>query len=152
MSASINACKYDTKSATECAMPVPGAGVSLSSCTPSAPASSFLMSCSEVALCTWLYVYCFQIACIANQNLCPYLALVASSMLAMSVNMSWGMLIAIPYVAILAAFNCISSMLTLTFFWKSKVRLITSNNCSSTSVVDGQLAPLMADAITAKSV
>jgi hypothetical protein len=73
-------------------------------------------------------------------------------MLARSINVSWGMLIAIPYVAILAAFDCISSMLTLTFFWKSKVWLITSNNCSSTLVVDGQLAPLMAAAITAKGV
>ncbi len=72
-------------------------------------------------------------------------------MLAMSVNVSWGMLIVIPYVAILVAFNCISSMLTLTFFWKSKGWLITSNNCFSTSVVDGQLAPSMAAAITAKS-
>ncbi len=43
----------------------------------------------------------------------------------------------IPYVAILAAFDCISSMLTLTFFQKSKVWLITSNSCSSVSVVDG---------------
>jgi hypothetical protein len=73
-------------------------------------------------------------------------------MLAMSVNVSWGMLIAIPYAAILAAFDCISSMLTLTFFQKSKVWLITSNNCSSTPVADGQLVPLMAAAITAKSV
>ncbi len=72
-------------------------------------------------------------------------------MLAMSVNVSWGMLIAIPYVAILAAFDCISSMLTLTFFWKSKVWLITFNNCSSTLVVDGQLVPSIAAAITAKS-
>jgi hypothetical protein len=38
----------------------------------------------------------------------------------MSVNVSWGMLIAIPYVAILAAFNCISSMLTMTFFLEVK--------------------------------
>ncbi len=41
-------------------------------------------------------------------------------MLAMSVNVSWGMLIAIPYVAILAAFGCISSMLTVTFFLEVK--------------------------------
>jgi hypothetical protein len=61
-------------------------------------------------------VYFLQIACIANQNLRPYLALVTFSMLAMSINVSWGMLIAIPYVAILAAFDCISSMLTLTLF------------------------------------
>ncbi len=65
-------------------------------------------------------------------------------MLAMGINVSWRMVIVIPYVTIIAAFNCISSMLTLTFFWKSK-------NCSSTLVVDGQSAPLMAAAITAKS-
>jgi hypothetical protein len=72
-------------------------------------------------------------------------------MFAMSINVSWGMLIAIPYVAILAVFDCISSMLTLIFLGKMKVWLITSNSCSSMLVVDGQLAPLMAAAITAKS-
>ena len=54
--------------------------------------------------------------------------------------------------AILAAFNCISSMLMLTFFQKSKVWSITFKICSSMLVVGRQSAPLMAAAITAKSV
>ncbi len=57
-----------------------------------------------------------------------------------------------PYVAICAAFDCITSMLMLTFLQKWKFCLITSISSSNTSFVDGQLAPLMATCNTLKSV
>jgi hypothetical protein len=46
-------------------------------------------------------------------------------MLANSVSMSCGIPMTIPYVAIRAAFDCISSMLMLIFLQKSKLWLIT---------------------------
>ena len=74
----------------------------------------------------------------AEQNLHPYSDLVAVSMLANSVSVSYGIPMTMPYVAICAAFDCISSMLTLTFLQKLKVCFITSSNCSNTSFVDSQ--------------
>ncbi len=68
--------------------------------------------------------------------------------LANSVSVSWGIPMMIPYVAIRAAFDCISSMLTLIFLQKLKLWLITSSSCSNTLFVDGQSAPSMADFIT----
>jgi hypothetical protein len=69
-------------------------------------------------------------------------------MLANSVSVSCGILMTIPYVAICATFDCISSMLMLIFLQKSKLRLITLSSCSNTLFVDGWLVPLMAYFIT----
>ncbi len=62
------------------------------------------------------------------------------------------MLIAIPYLAILAAFDCISSMLTLTFFLKVKGVVDYLQQLFQHVGCYGRLVPLMAAAITAKSV
>ncbi len=58
----------------------------------------------------------------------------------------------IPYVTIHAAFNCINSMLTLTFLQKPKLWLITLSSCSNTLFVDGRWAPSMVDFITSNKV
>ena len=73
-------------------------------------------------------------------------------MLANKVSVNWGMPIIMPYVAIHAAFDCISPMLMPTFFWKSKAWLITSSNCTNMSFADGPPAPLIATFINSKSV
>ncbi len=72
-------------------------------------------------------------------------------MLANSVSVSCGIPMTIPYVAICATFDCISSMLTLIFLQKSRFWLITSS-CSNKSFVDGWLVPPMADLITSNRV
>ncbi len=72
-------------------------------------------------------------------------------MLANSVSVSCGIPMTIPYVAIHAMFNCISSMLTLTFLQRLKLWLITLSSCSNTLFVDGRSALLMADYITSNS-
>ena len=69
-------------------------------------------------------------------------------MLANSMSVSCGIPMMIQYVAIRVAFDCISSMLTLTFLQKSNLWLITLSSCSNTSFVDGQSAPSMANFIT----
>ncbi len=69
-------------------------------------------------------------------------------MLANSVTVSYGIPMTMPYVAIHAAFDCISSMLMLTFLQKLNVWLITLSNCSNTSFVNGWFAPLIATFIT----
>ena len=79
----------------------------------------------------------FRMVCMADRNSRPYSPLHAVSMLASRVSVSCGMLMTIPYVAICAALDCISSMLTLTFFRKSNGWWMISNTCSNTSVADG---------------
>jgi hypothetical protein len=66
-------------------------------------------------------------------------------MLANSVSVSCGIPMTMSYLAICAAFDCISSMLTPTFLQRLKLWLITSSSCSNKLFVDGRLAPLMAD-------
>jgi hypothetical protein len=73
-------------------------------------------------------------------------------MLANSVSVSCGMPMTKPYMATRAAFDCISSILMLTFFQKSNVWLITSSNCSNTSFVVARSAPSIATFITSYSV
>jgi hypothetical protein len=97
-------------------------------------------------------VYFLQMVCMAERNSWPYLDFVAVSMLAKSVSTSYGTPMLMPYVAVCAAFDCKSSMLMLIFLQKSKVWLITLRSCSSTSFVDGWLAPSMATCITSNSV
>ncbi len=72
-------------------------------------------------------------------------------MLANSMSVSYGIPMTIPYLAICAVFNCISSKLTLTFLQKLKLWLITLSSYSNTLFVDGRLAPSMADFITSNS-
>jgi hypothetical protein len=143
--------RKETDLATKCTISVPGAGASLTSRMPLAPTSSLRMNWSKVASCAWLYVY-FLCMAYGQAKLTAIVGFGGCLDVGQQHERELWDTNTIPYVAIRATFDCISSMLMLTFLQKSKLWLIISSSCSNTSFLDGQSAPSMANFITSNRV